>query len=220
MPIDTTLRDALSAVTTASLARVLARRGLAACLPRGLRRRTGGAHAIGKAVTLRLIPARDAPGPSLADAVEAVPEGAFVVIDAGGPGNALPFGAILAERLQRRGAAGLAIFGALTAPGALPIWDAGEAPALAATGLVLAGANEPIACAGAAFHPGDIVVGDGHGVVAIPDSIAEAVAFEAVEQQRLDLWIQRAVENGGSLAGLLPPDEAALARFKAETETR
>ncbi|MEA1831936.1 dimethylmenaquinone methyltransferase [Methylobacterium durans] len=220
MPIDTTLRDALSAVTTASLARALMRRGLGACVPRGLRRRTGGTRAVGAAVTMRLIPARDEAGPSLADAVEAVPEGAVVVIDAGGAGSALPFGAILAERLLRRGAAGLVVSGALPAGGSLPVWDCGEAPALAAPGLVLAGTNEPIGCAGAAVHPGDIVVGDGHGIVIVPPTIAEVVAFEAVEQQRLDLWILRAVENGGSLAGLLPPDEAALARFRAETETR
>ncbi|WP_147026646.1 dimethylmenaquinone methyltransferase [Methylobacterium oxalidis] len=220
MPIDSTLRDALSAVTTASLARALARRGLGACLPRGLRRRTGGTAAVGTAVTLRLIPARDQAGPSLAEAIEAVPEGAVVVVDAGGPGSALPFGPILAERLLRRGAAGLVVSGALTPGNALPIWDCGEAPALAAVSLVLAGTNEAIACAGAAVHPGDIVVGDGHGLMIVPPGIAEAVAFEAVEQQRLDLWLLRAVENGGSLQGLLPPDDAALARFRAETDAR
>jgi regulator of RNase E activity RraA len=62
------------------------------------------------------------------------------------------------------------------------------------------------------------VVADAAGVVVIPAAIAESVALEAVEQQRLDLWIQREVEKGVSLDGLLPPDAAAMARFEAETK--
>ncbi|WP_331308791.1 hypothetical protein [Methylobacterium oryzae] len=52
----------------------------------------------------------------------------------------------------------------------------------------------------------------------MPAALAERVALEAVEQQRLDLWIQREAERGATLASLLPPDAAALARFEAETK--
>ncbi len=55
------------------------------------------------------------------------------------------------------------------------------------------------------------------GIVAIPPEKAEQIALEAVEQQRLDLWLQREAEKGGSLYGLLPPDSSTLARFEAET---
>ena len=79
MAIDPTLRDALSAVTPASLARALTRAGVKAFSPRGLAGR--GERAIGEAYTLRMIPARgDAVG-DLAAAVDAIPEGAIVVID-------------------------------------------------------------------------------------------------------------------------------------------
>ncbi|TXM97555.1 dimethylmenaquinone methyltransferase, partial [Methylobacterium sp. WL103] len=67
-------------------------------------------------------------------------------------------------------------------------------------------------------HPGDVVVGGPDGVVVIPADIAEAVALEAVEQQRLDLWLTREAEKGASLATLLPPDAATLARYEAETK--
>lgn len=212
MAIDTTLRDALSAVTVASLARALARRGIPACSLSGI---AGAGHAVGPAATLRMIPGRGAVALSLAEAIEAVPEGAVVVIDTGRSGLPLPFGAILAARLAARGAAGLVTDGSLGSESGLPVWDA-----TAAVGdgtLQLAGSGEAVACAGAAVHPGDIVVAAHDGVVAIPQGIAEAVALEAVEQQRLDLWLTREAEKGTSLTTLLPPDAATLARYEAET---
>ena len=213
MAIEPTLRDALSAVTTASLARALTRAGVKAFSPRGLPGR--GGSAIGPAYTLRMIPARGEAVGDLAAAIDAIPDGAVVVIDAAGSGLALPFGSILAARLAQRGAAGLVTDGALPDEVGLPVWSAAEA---ASGTLALVGTQQPVSCGGAAIHPGDIVVcGDG-GIVALPADLAEQVALEAVEQQRLDLWIQREVEKGGSLANLLPPDAAALARFEAETK--
>ncbi|MBE7201751.1 MAG: dimethylmenaquinone methyltransferase, partial [Parafilimonas terrae] len=96
-----------------------------------------------------------------------------------------------------------------------PVWCAPEA---GGGTLTLVATQEPVACGGAAFHPGDIVVCTESGIVALPASLAERIALEAVEQQRLDLWIQREVERGEHLATLLPPDAAALARFEAETK--
>lgn len=213
MAIDPTLRDALSAVTPASLARALTRAGMKAFSPRGLS--GGSGTVIGPAYTLRMIPARDDAVGDLAAAIDAVPDGAIVVIDAARSGLALPYGPILAARIAQRGAAGLITDAALPDAVGLPIWSAPEAGHGA---LALVGTQQPVACGGAAIHPGDILVcGDG-GIVALPAALAERIALEAVEQQRLDLWIQREVERGESLATLLPPDAAALARF--ETETR
>lgn len=214
MLIDPTLRDALSAVTTASLARALVRAGVGAFSPRGLSARGGSAVAIGAAYTMRMIPARGEAAGDLAAAFDAVPEGAIVVIAAAGSGVLLPFGPILAARLAQRGVAGLVTDAALPEQTALPLWCAFEA---GGGGLALVGTEEPVACAGAAIHPGDIVVCGPAGIVAVPPELAERIALEAVEQQRLDLWIQREVEKGTSLANLLPPDAEALARFEAET---
>lgn len=215
MAIDPTLRDALSAVTSASLARALTRAGVKAFSPRGLTA-GGGETAIGTAYTLRMIPARDDAAGDLAAAIDAVPEGAIVVIDAAGTGFSLPFGAILSARLARRGSAGLVTDAALSDVIGLPHWSAPQG----GTGtLALVGTQQPVVCGGAAILPGDIVVCTEAGIVALPEALAERVALEAVEQQRLDLWIQREVERGESLGGLLPPDAAALARFQAETKT-
>ncbi|MGU3540352.1 RraA family protein [Methylobacterium sp. A54F] len=215
MPIDRTLADALSAVSSGCLARVLARRSLSACVITGLR--AGGSRgAVGPAYTLRLIPARDGAGSSLAAAVDAVPEGAVLVVATHGVAEPLPFAGILAAALAQRGVAGLVTEATLPEEIGLPAWS-GAVRGRVGPGLMLAGTAEPIACAGAAVLLGDIVVGDAEGVVVVPAAIAESVALEAVEQQRLDLWLLREAEKGVGLTTLLPPDAAALARFEAET---
>jgi regulator of RNase E activity RraA len=213
MAIDPTLRDALSAVTMASLAKALERAGLRDFAPTGLSG-GGGVTVVGSAHTLRMVPARGEGVGDLASAIESVPEGAVVVIDAAGSGRPLPFGAIVAGRLSSRGAVGLVTDASIAESLALPAWTR---PGAATGGLALAGTWQPVTCGGAAIHPGDIVVCGPEGIVAIPPEKAEQIALEAVEQQRLDLWLQREAEKGQSLYGLLPPDPATLARFEAET---
>lgn len=222
MPIDTTLREALEAVTTASLARVLARRGIGGSTPRGVLARSGtSGRVVGPAHTLRLIPGRGDGAPasgsrSLESAIEAIPEGAVVVADASGASDAAPIGEVLAARLHRRGVAALVTDGAGPSGGALPVWCAASGcPASGA--LVLVGSGEPVALGGAAIYPGDIVVADEAGIVVVPAGIAEAVALEAVEAQRLELWTLREIERGAPLPGLSPPDAGTLARYEAET---
>lgn len=215
MAIDPTLRDALSAVTTASIGRALERAGLRDFAPVGLTRRSS-TTVVGPAHTLRMVPARGEGIGDLATAIESVPEGAVVVIDAAATGRPLPFGAILAGRLSSRGAVGLVTDASLAETVGLPVWSS---PGSAAGGLTLAGSWQPVTCGGAAVHPGDIVVCGPDGLVVIPPDLAEQIALEAVEQQRLDLWLQREAERGSSLYGLLPPDADARARFEAETST-
>ncbi len=216
--IDQTLRDALLAVSPASLTRALVRRGVRAHVFAGLEVRSSTPVA-GPAYTMRLIPARDEAAGDLARAIGQVPEGAVLVIDAFGAGSALPFASILAAALARAGVAGLVTDAGLSDDLALPAWgrDPGRSPG--GIGLALAGTGEPVACAGAAVHPGDIVVAGPDGAVVVPADIAEAVALEAVEQQRLDLWLLREAEKGTALASLLPPDTETRARFEAETKT-
>ncbi len=58
MAIDPTLRDALSAVTTASIARALERAAFGTSRLWVLSARTGGTTIVGPAHTLRMVPAR------------------------------------------------------------------------------------------------------------------------------------------------------------------
>ena len=56
---------------------------------------------------------------------------------------------------------------------------------------------------------------DDDGAVLIPKDLAEAVAQEGKEQERLEGWIMSEVERGVPLPGLYPPNDEAKARYAA-----
>ena len=74
--------------------------------------------------------------------------------------------------------------------------------------------NVPIACAGVAVFPGDILVGDEEGVVVIPRSLAAEIARPAAEQEALERFVLEKIEGGAALPGTYPPNEATLAEYE------
>ncbi len=74
--------------------------------------------------------------------------------------------------------------------------------------------NVPIGCGEVPVYPGDIMVGDGEGVVVIPAHIAEEVAEEAFEQTVFEDFVQEKVEEGRSIFGVYPPAPEAREEFK------
>ena len=67
--------------------------------------------------------------------------------------------------------------------------------------------NVPIGCGDAPVWPGDVIVGDGEGVIVIPAAIADEVAAEAVEMTAFEDFVQEKVMEGRSILGLYPPTE-------------
>jgi regulator of RNase E activity RraA len=182
----------------------------------------------GYAFTLRYVPMREDLVDTLYDnttnvqrvAVETVGPGDVLVIDARGDVRAATLGNILATRLKARGAAGLVTDGALRdTPGFKQIdLPAYIRAAHATTSFAVhhpLEMNTPIGCAGVLIMPGDVVVGDGEGVVAIPAAVAEEVAHEAYEQERLEEFVQAKIAGGASILGVYPPDAATKAEYEA-----
>jgi regulator of RNase E activity RraA len=64
--------------------------------------------------------------------------------------------------------------------------------------------NVPIGCGDAPVWPGDVIVGDGDGVVAIPAGIADEIATEAVEMTAFEDFVTEQVLAGRSIVGLYP----------------
>lgn len=228
---DSTLIEALSTVTTATLTTVLLKKGLRNVWLRGAAPlNPGQKRIVGRAFTLRFVPAReDLATPaswsspiSTRAAIEAMPEGCIAVVDAMGITDAGIFGDILCARMRRRGVAALVTDGVVRdvagvrATG-LPVWCAGVAAPPSVAGLTFVGWEEPVACGGVAVFPGDMIVIDDDGAVLIPADLVEAVTAEAVEQERLEGWIMDQVEAGVPLPGLYPPNEDNKARYAAFT---
>ncbi len=62
--------------------------------------------------------------------------------------------------------------------------------------------------------PGDVIVGDAEGVVAIPAQVAEPVANDAYEQERLEEFLEGKIAAGASILGVYPPNEETLAEYR------
>jgi regulator of RNase E activity RraA len=65
--------------------------------------------------------------------------------------------------------------------------------------------NVPIACGDAPVFPGDVIVGDGDGVMVIPAHLAEEIAEEAAEMTAFEDFVAEKVLEGRSIMGLYPP---------------
>ena len=68
--------------------------------------------------------------------------------------------------------------------------------------------NVPIGCGDAPVFPGDVIVGDGEGVVVIPAHIADEIAAEAVEMTAFEDFVTEEVRKGRSIIGLYPATDA------------
>ncbi|MDN7500974.1 ribonuclease activity regulator RraA [Burkholderia gladioli] len=221
--------DTLSSVTTATLTTLLLKKGLRNVWIRGAQPlREGQPRLVGRAFTLRFVPAReDLATPeswssprSTRAAIEAMPGGCIAVVDAMGIRDAGIFGDILCQRMQQRGVAALITDGVVRDVAGvldtqLPVWCNGVAAPPSVAGLTFVNWQEPIGCGGVAVFPNDLIVVDADGAVVIPAALVDEITAAAVEQERLESWIIEQVRNGASLPGLYPPNEENKARYEA-----
>ncbi|MBB3897030.1 ribonuclease activity regulator RraA [Roseococcus suduntuyensis] len=232
MPLSPETKSALEKITTATLTTVLLKKGLRSVWMRGAAPFTPAAQGkrlVGEAFTLRFVPAREdlatpaswASPISTRAAIEAMPEGVIAVADAMGVTDAGIFGDILCARLAKRGVTALVTDGAVRDVAGvngtgLPVWCAGGAAPPSVASLTFVAWQEPIGCGGVAVFPGDIIVADADGCVLIPADIVDAVTTEAIEQERLEGWIMKQVEDGMALPGLYPANAENKARYEAD----
>jgi regulator of RNase E activity RraA len=226
-PLEAGVISALAGVSTATLTTVLLKHGLRNVWLRGTRPiAPGQPRLVGRAFTLRFVPAReDLATPaswgspiSTRAAIEAMPDGCIAVVDAMGVTDAGIFGDILCSRMHKRGVAGLVTDGVVrdvegVLQSKLPVWCQGTAAPPSVASLTFVGWQEPIACGGVAVFPNDVIVIDQDGAVVIPAAMVDEVVAASVEQKQLEGWIMNEVNNGASLPGLYPPNEANKARY-------
>lgn len=227
-PLDPKVIEVLSGISTATLTTVLLKKGLRNVWMRGTRPiREGQPRLVGRAFTLRFVPAReDLATPeswsnpiSTRAAIEAMPEGVICVADAMGVTDAGIFGDILCARLAKRKVAALITDGVVRDRAGvlgtgLPVWCQGAAAPPSVAALTFVNWQEPIGCGGVAVFPNDVVVVDDDGAVLIPAKLLDAVMATAEEQEALESWIMGEVEAGAALPGLYPPNAENKARYE------
>lgn len=216
--------DLARQVSTATLSSQLLKLGYAHVFMLGVRPLRPDLRLAGQAFTLRYIPVReDLERPGEFDnrtntqrvAVESVGPGDVLVIDARGDVRAATLGDILATRIAQRGAAGIVTDGAFRDTPSiqtldLPTYAGGQSPIVSTAIHHPQDINVPIGCGGVAVLPGDVIVGDGEGVLVVPRPVAETIIEAAFAQHQREEFIMTRIRAGSSILGVYPPDEHTL----------
>lgn len=206
-------------ISTASVATALFKRGLRMQFIQGVSPVAWkGQTMVGQAFTLRYIPAREDRNPITVFrnpdhpqrvAMETCPPGWVLVMDARKDARAATAGSILITRLALRGAAGVVSDGGFrdaAGIGALDMPSYCARPS-APTNLTLHEAldiNVPIACGDAPVFPGDVILGDGDGVMVIPAHLADEIADECLGMESFEDFVLEEVMAGAPIIGLYP----------------
>jgi RraA family protein len=143
-----------------------------------------------------------APGDNLMvhKAIDAAAPGDVIVVDAGGELTHAIIGDIMASHAEKRGVAGFVIYGAIRDSAEIgarrfPVYACGvthRGPYKNGPGEI----NAPIALGGMVVHPGDIIVGDADGVVAVPLAHAEEILALARSQLAKETAMLKAIARG------------------------
>ena len=231
-----TLSDELVArvngVALATLSSLLRKRGLNNVSIDGLRCTRPGTRLVGTARTLRYVPNREDLSRAHGGGYNAqkrlfddVGPGEVIVMDARGETRAGTLGDVLALRARQRGAAGIVTDGGLrdadvvTATGP-PTWFANPHPAVLGRYHVPWGVDETIACGGTTVQPGDVIVGDGDGLLVIPPGLLRELVAAAEAQEAEEEFVVRMVREGHPVRDLFPMNDAWRARYEAESTRR
>jgi 5-oxopent-3-ene-1,2,5-tricarboxylate decarboxylase/2-hydroxyhepta-2,4-diene-1,7-dioate isomerase len=220
-------KAALRSVSTATLSSQLNRRGISNPVIAGLRATRPADRLLGYAYTLRYVPLRedirDADTAELnaqKQAVESIGPEEVLVIDARREPHAGTIGDILAARALARGASGIVTDGGLRDVEAvarleIPTYFAAAHAAVLGRLHFPLESNVPVACGGALVIPGDVIVGDGDGVLVIPAAMAEEVAADALAQESREAWALERVKAGESVRGIYPLSDARREEYEA-----
>ena len=116
-------------------------------------------------------------------ALDTARPGDVIVVDAGGWLDNAIIGELMMSRAKQRGVAGIVIWGAIRdsaeiGAGTYPVFAAGvthRGPYKNGPGEI----NVPIVIGGMPVNPGDIIIGDADGLVAVPQESAERILASA-----------------------------------------
>jgi regulator of RNase E activity RraA len=221
------LRAQLGAVSVATLTHQLQMRGIRSSFLSGLRPTHPETRMVGRARTLRYVAVRE-DVKNLAingrtaqkQLVETVRPGDVVVMEARGVPDAGTIGDIFALRVKALGGAGVITDGALRDTSAiqqidLPVYHLSSHAATYGRQHMAYSVDDSITCAGVFVQPGDVVVGDGEGVVVIPHALVAEVAGDAVAQEDVEEFAIERVKAGESTDEVFPLAKSRRAEYEA-----
>lgn len=191
--------------------------GFPQCYINELRPLNTGRRMVGRARTVRYLPNRKdlrdkiySQGPQLnyRSAEEAQP-GDVLVFDAGGETHSSVSGAITTTRFLMRGGAGLIVDGCMRdvpdlAAMAIGIYlRCGHASSVSPI-LMSVDYQVPVRIGSVTIIPGDILIGEDHGVLVIPSTIVDRVLEKAIAHDEQEDFQRYLLLHGESIYGVYP----------------
>lgn len=154
-------------------------------------------YLVGTAFTVRTHPSDNL---MVHKALDLAEPGDVIVVEAGGDVTHAILGDLMCSYAARRGISGMVVDGAVRDGAAIramgyPVFARGRAP----RGPYKEGPGEinvPVSCGGVSVSPGDLIVGDGDGVVVVPGRWAAEVLAEAIALQRQEEVIAEKIAAG------------------------
>jgi regulator of RNase E activity RraA len=223
--------DELRKINSTAVVDTLARNGFEphhVYMP-NIRNMTAGQRLVGRAVTVRFVPARP-DADSEKPAGEASPEYAafeyagkndVIVMEAMRDKRMSIGGDIKFLRLKQRGIEGLVCDGGIrdmhvVKEYGIKLFGYDKTSNLGTRFGTPYETNRPVAVDGVLVRPGDYIHADDDGVVVIPRASAAEIAQKAIEYDELEEWIRvRLDEQGLSPGRYYPPDDQTFAEFRA-----
>ena len=183
---------------------------------------------VGRARTIRYLPTRPdlreeiySKGKQLnyVSAEEAQP-GDVLVFDAGGDTRSAVSGEITTVRFLARGGTGLVVDGALRdvpeiAGMPLQVYQRRGQASAVRPNLMSVDYQVPVRIGNVTVRPGDLLLGERHGILVIPAAVAEEVVDAALAREDLESFQRKLLLEGRSIYGVYPPDEKTRLEFEA-----
>jgi 4-hydroxy-4-methyl-2-oxoglutarate aldolase len=162
-----------------------------------------GFRMVGRAFTVRTIPVAVVSG-TVGDYIDDVPEGSVVVLDNGGRLDATVWGDILTIMAHRKRLAGTVIHGvcrdaARSLELGYPIFSRGVSMRTGRGRVQADGYNVSVSLGEVRVEPGDLLAGDGDGVVVVPAAREAEVLALANEIAESEDRIRAEIESGSRL---------------------
>lgn len=158
----------------------------------------------GPAVTVSL-PEDD--GYSLPVALEYARKGDVLVIERTNDNSHACWGAVMTAAAQQCGIVAVILDGYITdisviSDAGFPVWCKGRSPVTTKQGKTGGTVNASISCGGTSVKPGDIILADENGVLALPAQEFKKFAQQALHIQQQEPTIIKRLQQGVSLADI------------------
>ena len=219
-PDDRVLFDKLARVGLEAVWSQLQRRGYTRSFIHELEPLHSDRRLIGRARTIRYLPNR----PDLRERIyskqkqlnyvsaEEAQPGDVLVFDAGGDPSGAVSGGVTTLRFLVRGGAGLIVDGGMRdlpelAGMPFQVFTRHGQAAAVSPNLMSVDYQVPVRIGGATVAPGDILLGDRHGILVIPAHLAEEVVDAALSKSDFEEFQRSLLLEGRSIDGVYPPNE-------------